>query len=122
MSTPRRKTARQSQRSRRSFAPETRTKDPSRANAGPARQIVAAIFNTSPDVVDLLRKALEPAGVVAVSVLTHQIREGVVDVAGFLAQHDPAVVIYDIAPPYDANWHLFQCISQWMPCVIGQPS
>jgi CheY-like chemotaxis protein len=73
--------------------------------------LVAAVFNTSPDIVDLLRHALEPAGIVAVSVLTHQIREGVVDVEGFLRQHDPTVVVYDIAPPYDANWQLFQHIS-----------
>jgi DNA-binding NtrC family response regulator len=77
----------------------------SRAANGP---IVAAIFNTSPDIVDLLRRALEPAGIVTVSVLTHQIREGAVDVDGFLRQHDPNVIVYDIAPPYDANWQLFQ--------------
>jgi CheY-like chemotaxis protein len=69
---------------------------------------VAAVFNTSPDVVDLLRHALEPAGIVTVSVLTHQIREAAVDVEGFLKQHDPDVIVYDIAPPYDANWQLFQ--------------
>jgi CheY-like chemotaxis protein len=76
------------------------------------RPIVAAIFNTSPDIIDLLRRALEPAGIVAVSVMTHQIREGVVDVDGFLRQHNPQVVIYDIAPPYDANWQLFQHIAE----------
>ena len=75
-----------------------------------ADQLVAAIFNTSPDIVDLLRRAFEPAGIVTVSVLTHQIREGAVDVERFLRQHDPAVVVYDIAPPYDANWQLFQHI------------
>ena len=76
----------------------------------PTPLIVAAIFNTSPDVIDLLRRALEPAGIVTVSALTYQIREGMVDVERFLRQHDPAVVVYDIAPPYDANWHLFQHI------------
>jgi CheY-like chemotaxis protein len=75
-----------------------------------SRLLVAAIFNTSPDIVDLLRRAFEPAGIVTVSVLTHQIREGVVDVDSFLHQHDPKVVVYDIAPPYDANWQLFQHI------------
>jgi|ERR671935_273118 hypothetical protein len=72
--------------------------------------IVAAVFNTSPDIVDLLRRALEPAEFVTVSALTYQIREGVVDVETFLRQHDPSVVVYDIAPPYDANWQLFQHI------------
>lgn len=72
--------------------------------------IVAAMFNTSPDLVDLVRRAFEPAGIVTVSVLTHQIREGVVDVQGFIRQHNPQVIVYDIAPPYDANWQLFQHI------------
>ena len=74
----------------------------------PPDPIVAAIFNTSPDLVDLVRRAFEPAGIVTVSVLTHQIREGAVDLESFIRQHDPRVVVYDIAPPYDANWALFQ--------------
>lgn len=73
----------------------------------PHRPLVAAIFNTSPDLIDLVRRAFEPSGIVVVTALTHQIREGVVDVANFLTQHNPDVVVYDIAPPYDANWQLF---------------
>lgn len=84
------------------------------------KPLVAAVFNTSPDIVDLMRRAFEPAGIVTVSVLTHQIREGVVDVEGFLRQHDPAVIVYDIAPPYDANWQLFQHISR-MQAMKGRP-
>lgn len=60
--------------------------------------------------VDLLRRAFEPAGIVTVSMLTHQIREGAVDLEGFIRQHNPQVIVYDIAPPYDANWALFQHI------------
>src|SRR5688500_15965242 len=75
------------------------------------RSLVAAVINTSPDVVDLLRRALEPAGFVAVSALTHEIREGRLDFDRFLTQHNPTVVVYDIAPPYDANWQLFQHVS-----------
>lgn len=69
--------------------------------------IVAAVFNTSPDLVELVRHALEPAGIVTVTLLTYQIRDGEVDIEGFLRQHDPQVIIYDIAPPYEANWQLF---------------
>lgn len=76
------------------------------------RPLTAAIFNTSPDIIDLLRRALEPAGIVTVSVMTHQIREGVVDVEGFLRQHNPQVIVYDIAPPYEANWQLFEHMLQ----------
>ena len=45
-----------------------------------------------------------------VSLLTFQIREGGVDLKNFLAHHDPDVIVYDIAPPYDANWQLFKHI------------
>ena len=78
--------------------------------SSPRDPLVAAIFNTSPDLVDLVRRAFEPAGIVTVSVLTHQIREGAVDLDAFIRQHDPQVIVYDIAPPYDANWALFQHI------------
>jgi CheY-like chemotaxis protein len=50
----------------------------------PSRKpLVVALFNTSSDLVDL---------------------------KNFLAHHDPDVVLYDIAPPYDANWMLFKHI------------
>jgi DNA-binding response OmpR family regulator len=71
------------------------------------KPLVAAVFNTSPDVVDMIRRAFEPAGIVVVTLLTYNIREGKVDLDNFLAQHDPDIVVYDIAPPYDANWNLF---------------
>ena len=74
------------------------------------KPIVAAVLDSSPDIVDLMRRAFEPAGIVAVSVLTHQIREGEVDLEGFLRQHNPHVIVYDVAPPYDANWQLFKHI------------
>ena len=81
-----------------------------RMPTGGGEPIVAAVFNTSPDLVDLLRRAFEPAGIVTVTVLTYQIRESVVDLEGFICQHNPKVIVYDIAPPYDANWQLFQHI------------
>jgi DNA-binding NtrC family response regulator len=71
-----------------------------------------AVINTSPDIVDMLRVALEHAGVVVVSALTHEIRDGQLDVESFIQQHDPKVVVYDVAPPYEANWRLFEHIAQ----------
>ena len=76
----------------------------------PRKPLVIAIFNTSSDLVDLVRRAFEPAGIVVVSLLTRQIREGGVDLKNFLSHHDPDVVVYDIAPPYDANWAMFKHI------------
>jgi DNA-binding response OmpR family regulator len=74
------------------------------------KPLVAAVFNTSPDLIDLVRRAFEPAGIVVISLLTYQIREGGVDLEQFLSHNNPKVVVYDIAPPYDANWALFQHI------------
>jgi DNA-binding response OmpR family regulator len=71
---------------------------------------VVAVINTSPDVVDMLRLTLEHAGIVAVSAMTFEIREGAVDLERFVAQHRPRVIVYDVAPPYENNWQLFQHI------------
>jgi CheY-like chemotaxis protein len=79
---------------------------------------VVAVINTSPDVVDMLRLTMEHAGIVAVSAMTWQIREGEVDLERFIAQHRPKVVLYDIAPPYDNNWMLFEHIRS-MPVMAG---
>jgi len=84
------------------------------------KPLVAAVFNTSPDVVDLIRRALEPAGIVVVTLLTFQIREGTVDLENFISQHNPDVIVYDIAPPYDANWQLFLHIRS-LPSIHGRP-
>ena len=69
--------------------------------------LVIAVFNTSPDTVDMLRIVLERAEFVVVSAFTHQLRDGDVDIEPFCRQHQPQIIIYDIAPPYDANWRLF---------------
>ena|SRR5687767_12262385 len=68
------------------------------------RQPVAAIINTAPDTVDLLKDTLEQAGLLVVTGYTHDIRDGKLDLQAFLAIHHPDVIVYDIAPPYDRNW------------------
>ena len=72
---------------------------------------VVALINSSPDVVDMIRITMEHAGMVLVSAMTHEVRDGEVDIEAFMRQHDPQVILYDIAPPYEANWLLFQHIS-----------
>lgn len=81
-----------------------------------AAPVSVAVINTSPDVTDLLRRTLEPAGFVVVTALTFDIRDGAVDLQQFIEQHDPRVIVYDIAPPYDANWRLFEHLRSrpWM--------
>jgi DNA-binding NtrC family response regulator len=50
--------------------------------------------------------------------MTWEIREGEVDLERFVSQHKPRVVVYDIAPPYENNWLLFQHIRA-MPVMAG---
>lgn len=66
-----------------------------------------AVFNTSPDTVDMLRILFESGGFVVVSAFTWEIRDGSVDLEAFCRQHKPDIVVYDIALPYEPNWRLF---------------
>lgn len=69
---------------------------------------VVAVFNTSEDTTDLLRVVLEQAGFVVVTAFTNHLRDGKVDFAAFMHEHQPKVIVYDIAIPYEQNWKLFQ--------------
>ena len=51
---------------------------------------------------------LEAEGMVAVTAHVSDLRRGKFDFAGFLAEHDPKVIIYDIPPPYDRSWLFFE--------------
>jgi DNA-binding response OmpR family regulator len=81
---------------------------------------VVAVINTTPDVVDMLRLAFEHEGFVVVSTFTHAIRDGSVDIEAFTRQHQPDVILYDLAPPYKSNWQLFVHVSQ-LPALKGRP-
>ena len=69
---------------------------------------VVAVINSSPDTVEMLRAVLQIAGFVVVSGYTFDLRDGRLDLDAFVRQHHPKVVVYDVAPPYDENWRLFQ--------------
>jgi CheY-like chemotaxis protein len=79
---------------------------PQRGN-GP---VTVAIINTNHDLVRLLRFNLEAAGFVVFELHIEQIRTGEADVAGFLQQHDPRVIVYDVAPEYQKNWNFMKHI------------
>lgn len=69
---------------------------------------VVAVFNTSEDTTDLLRIVLENAGFVVVTAFTNLLRDGKVDLEAFMRQHQPRVIVYDIAIPYEQNWRLYE--------------
>jgi hypothetical protein len=78
--------------------------------------ITVAVINTTPDVVEMLRTVFETAGFLVVSTFTHDIRDGRIDFEAFMRQHRPRVIVYDLAPPYERNFVLFQHV-RGMPAV-----
>jgi CheY-like chemotaxis protein len=65
---------------------------------------IAAIFNTNPEVLDLVREALQAAGYATVVAHIDDLKRGRIDMIQFVEEHGPDVIVYDVAPPYDTNW------------------
>ena len=64
----------------------------------------AAIINSNDDLIAILRESLEDEGFTVVSTHIRDIKDGREDLPRFLKQHDPDVIVYDLAPPYCENW------------------
>lgn len=65
---------------------------------------IVAIFNTNPEVLDLVREALQSSGYATVVAHIDDLKRGRIDMIQFVEEHQPDVVVYDVAPPYDTNW------------------
>jgi hypothetical protein len=78
-----------------------------------------AVFNANDDVVELLRIALERAGFVVVSGHVDDARRGALLLSAFVAEHNPAVILYDVAPPYDAHWAFLEHVRS-QPYMAGR--
>jgi DNA-binding response OmpR family regulator len=70
--------------------------------------IVVAVINSNPDLVRLLRVNLEAAGFVVVIAHIEDIKTGAADLKAFLEEHDPRIIVYDVAPPYELNWRTLE--------------
>ena len=79
----------------------------------------AAIFNTNDDLVELLRAAIEQAGFVAVSGHIDDVRRGSLLLSTFVEEHDPKVIVYDIAPPYERHWAFLEHVRE-QPFMAGR--
>jgi len=71
---------------------------------------VIAVFNASGDTVELLRSALEGQGFHTVPGHIAELKKGEVDLISFIDHHRPAVIVYDISPPYDTNWNFLRLV------------
>lgn len=77
----------------------------------PQYRDVIAVVNSNEDTVDMLRECLVQHGFT--SVVTghiHDFKTGVEDFPKYLAEHDPAVIIYDVSIPYDKNWRFLHLL------------
>jgi len=71
---------------------------------------VVAVFNSSADVVQMLRTALEEDGYTTATAHVTEIKQGQQDLVDFFERYDPQVVIYDVSLPYAENWTFFKLI------------
>jgi len=72
---------------------------------------IVAVVNSNEDIVEMLCMALESAGITAVPGHVIDFKRGRADFRAFVEQHNPAVIVYDLAPPYRDNWQFLQELS-----------
>ena len=66
------------------------------------------VINGLQDTIDMLRLVLEDAGFQVIDAQARELRGRVVDLVQLVRRYDAAVVVFDIAIPYDRNWALLQ--------------
>jgi len=71
---------------------------------------VIALFNASDDTIDMIQNLLTESGSEQTLIWCHfaDLKKGNVDFGKYMDQHNPEVVIFDLSPPYDENWHFFK--------------
>jgi DNA-binding NarL/FixJ family response regulator len=87
-----------------------RPDDPGVQAENGARRPIIAVFNSSNDTVELLRIVLEEEGFQTVVGHIPELKKGELDLVSFIEHHAPTVIVYDISPPYDANWTFLRLV------------
>src|SRR5262245_12148804 len=82
----------------------------SKLSAGGGPPPIVAVFNSSSDTVSLLRAALDAAGFQTAIGHIPEVKQGGLDFVEFVERHVPLLIVYDISPPYDANWNFLRLI------------
>ncbi len=75
----------------------------------PQRPVVA-IFNSSVETLEILRDLLMDEGFLPVTGHVDDVRLGKLDLLEFVRGHDPAALVWDIAPPYGANYTFLKLV------------
>jgi DNA-binding response OmpR family regulator len=79
------------------------------------RKGIVAVFNADDDVLELMRAALEAAGY---QVVAGHLRHD--DLADLVTLHEPAVIVYDVTLPYEAEWERLLELKR-LPQVAERP-
>lgn len=69
---------------------------------------LVAVLNTSIETIEMLTTVMEEDGFRTASGYIVNFKRNDANLDAFFREHQPQVVIYDIAPPYDENWDFFQ--------------
>lgn len=67
-------------------------------------RVLVAVVNSSDDVCALIAETLALYGYPTVTGHADDFRHGRADLEAFFRDHDPGVVVWDVAPPYARNW------------------
>jgi len=80
------------------------------SNKGTTAQGIVALFNASDDTIDMIEGLLRDAKGDQTLVWCHfaDLRKGIVNFAEYMGKYNPEVVIFDLSPPYGANWQFFK--------------
>lgn len=69
---------------------------------------VVGILNSTEDVVELLEEVLQGEGYATRAAYIPDFKRGRRDPAVWLADLAPTAILYDIPPPYEENWAVYQ--------------
>ena len=81
---------------------------------------VVAVLNSNQDVLRLVHDVLQDEGYAVVTDHIHTFKDGDANLVDFLRKHRPALILYDLAPPYQENWNFLQLLCR-IPEVSSIP-
>jgi len=81
--------------------------------------IDVAVVNTAEELAEILELALQQEGLTTARGFTLDFKRGRQDLNVFFQTHEPRVVVWDVAIPYQENWHYAQAV-QDLPAAQGR--
>ena len=69
-----------------------------------------AVINSNEDIVEMIQLMLEETGYLSVGAHVIDFKKERNDFLHFCQEHNPQVILFDIAPPYEENWKFFQLL------------